>query len=239
MPLGSWSFAPGAGHNVTLTAAAVGTTIADAMLFVGPGGQPANLLYVHADHLGSPQKLSDAGQATVWDGVFDPFGEEFAVTGLAAMQMRFPGQYADEETGYRYNYFRDYEPRLGRYLQSDPIGLRGGLSTYVYTLNHPVGFADRRGLVIDTAADIGFVCGDLLKILIDNVIMERGNLNENLGALAADATGLVTPFATGAGQAYRAANKVAKNVPDRLPDDAIVCRGGQCTAEVDPEFGTG
>jgi hypothetical protein len=110
MPLGSWSFAPDAGHKVMLTAAAVGTTIADALLFVGPGGQPANLLYIHADHLGSPQKLTDASQATVWDGVFDPFGEEVAIAGLAAMPMRFPGQYADDETGYSYNYFRDYDP---------------------------------------------------------------------------------------------------------------------------------
>ena len=75
VPLGSWSFAPGAGHKVTLAAAAEGTTIADAMLFVAAGAQPANLLYVHADHLGSPQKMTDASQATVWDGVFDPFSK--------------------------------------------------------------------------------------------------------------------------------------------------------------------
>jgi RHS repeat-associated protein len=144
--LGSWSFAPGAGHEVTLAAAAEGTTIADALLFVAAGAQPANLLYVHADHLGSPQKLTDASQATVWDGVFDPFGEEVAVSGLAAMQLRFPGQYADAETGYSYNYFRDYDPRLGRYLQSDPIGLEGGFNTFSYVLNRPTGAVDPLGL---------------------------------------------------------------------------------------------
>jgi RHS repeat-associated protein len=145
VPLGNWSFAPGAGHKVTLAAAAEGTTIADAMLFVGAGAQPANLLYVHADHLGSPQKLTDASQATVWDGVFDPFGEEIAITGLAAMPMRFPGQYADEETGYSYNYFRDYEPRLGRYLQADPIGLAGGVNLYAYVDSNPIGYIDLYG----------------------------------------------------------------------------------------------
>jgi RHS repeat-associated protein len=136
--LGAWSFAPSADHKVTLAASAEGTTIADAILFAAAGAQPANLLYVHADHLGSPQKLTDASQATVWDGVFDPFGEEVAVIGLAAMPLRFPGQYADEETRFSYNYFRDYESSFGRYLQSDPIGLKGGLNSFSYANLNPV-----------------------------------------------------------------------------------------------------
>jgi RHS repeat-associated protein len=152
--LGAWDFAPSSGHKVTLTASAEpapgldpgGTTIADALLFVGSGAQPANLLYVHADHLGSPQKLTDAGQAVVWDGVFDPFGREVALAGLAAMPLRFPGQYADPETGYSYNYFRDYEPRLGRYIQSDPIGLYGGINTYAYAGHNAVNWIDPMGL---------------------------------------------------------------------------------------------
>jgi RHS repeat-associated protein len=82
----------------------------------------------------------------VWNGVFDPFGEEIAITGLAAMPLRFPGQYADEETGYSYNYYRDYEPTLGRYTQSDPIGLRAGVNTYAYTGNGPVVRIDPLGL---------------------------------------------------------------------------------------------
>jgi RHS repeat-associated protein len=146
--LGSYNFTPAANQKVTLAASADGTTIADALLFVGAGAQPANLLYVHADHLGSPQKLTDASQATVWDGVFDPFGEEVAITGLAAMPMRFPGQYADDETGFSYNYFRDYEPTLGRYVQSDPIGLKGGPNAFLYVLGNPIRFIDPSGTVM-------------------------------------------------------------------------------------------
>jgi RHS repeat-associated protein len=86
----------------------------------------------------------------VWDGVFDPFGEEVAITGLAAMPLRFPGQYADEETGFSYNYFRDYEPRLGRYLQSDPIGLNGGANLFSYVDQNPISSTDPHGL--DTIA---------------------------------------------------------------------------------------
>jgi len=87
VPLGSWSFTPGAGHKVTLTGSADGTTIADAVLLVGAGGQPANLLYVHPDHLGTPQKLTDASQSLVWDAVYDPFGEEVSIAGTADLQV--------------------------------------------------------------------------------------------------------------------------------------------------------
>jgi RHS repeat-associated protein len=103
------------------------------------------LRHIHADHLGTPQKLTDSSQAIVWDGVFDPFGEEMAITGLATMPMRFPGQYADDETGFSYNYFRDYDPNLGRYVQPDPIGLLGGLNRYAYVGGNPVNTTDPKG----------------------------------------------------------------------------------------------
>ena len=63
--------------------------------------------------------------------------------------MRFPGQYYDEETGLYYNYFRYYDPALGRYITSDPIGLAGGLNTYGYVENNSLRWADKNGLFID------------------------------------------------------------------------------------------
>jgi len=85
----------------------------------------------------------------VWDGQFEPFGEEFLIAGAAAMPLRFPGQYADDETGLSYNYFRDYDPSLGRFIESDPIGLLGGINTYGYVGGNPWKFTDWRGLSVD------------------------------------------------------------------------------------------
>jgi RHS repeat-associated protein len=144
--LGTYSFAPSSGHKVELLGANDGRVVADGIRLVSASAQAANIAYIHTDHLGSPQKITDTAQALTWDAQFEPFGEEFSITGSATQPNRFPGQYADTETGYSYNYFRDYDPTIGRYVQSDPIGLRGGLNTYQYAMNSPVDSLDPFGL---------------------------------------------------------------------------------------------
>jgi RHS repeat-associated protein len=64
-----------------------------------------------------------------------------------AYNLRFPGQYFDSETGTNYNYFRDYDPAIGRYVQSDPIGLEGGPNTYSYSKSSPMSNVDQYGLL--------------------------------------------------------------------------------------------
>lgn len=92
-----------------------------------------------------------AGQ-TVWLWhQAEPFGntapdENPSGLGSFEFNLRFPGQYADKETSLHYNYFRDYDPAIGRYPESDPIGLHGGLNTYLYVAANPLSFSDPRGL---------------------------------------------------------------------------------------------
>jgi len=100
--------------------------------------------YIHADHLGTPRVITDPDTRTVvwrWDS--DPFGRAEADEDPDGdgqpfgFNLRFPGQYFDAETGLHYNYFRDYDPSAGRYIESDPIGLEGGLNAYVYVSSRP------------------------------------------------------------------------------------------------------
>ena len=88
----------------------------------------AGTYYFHNDHLGTPQVLTDDTQAVVWKGEYDPFGKVTETVSTVEQNLRFPGQYYDQETGLHYNYFRTYDPETGRYVESDPIGLGGGLS---------------------------------------------------------------------------------------------------------------
>jgi RHS repeat-associated protein len=100
---------------------------------------------VLTDQVGMPQKLLDETRAVSADRVIGPFGETVSRTGIDD-PLRFPGQQADAGSGLFYNYFRDYDPSLGRYMQSDPIGLRGGINTYAYVGGNPVERFDRLGM---------------------------------------------------------------------------------------------
>jgi len=101
--------------------------------------------YFHNDHLGTPQVLTDDTQTIAWKAVYTPFGD--AVTSIATVEnsFRFPGQYYDPETGLHYNYFRYYNPQIGRYITPDPIGLWGGINLFVYGLNNPSKYTDEYG----------------------------------------------------------------------------------------------
>lgn len=105
--------------------------------------------YIHTDHLGTPVMMTDAARAIVWEIENRPFGDGATGTGTASFNLRFPGQYYDAESGLNYNYFRDYNPVVGRYIQADPIGLRGGVSLFGYTFSNPVNWIDSFGLFND------------------------------------------------------------------------------------------
>ena len=98
---------------------------------------PAGRFYIAPDHLGSPHQITDPSGAVVWQWNFDPFGNG-APIGTFSYDLRFQGQFFDQATKLHYNYFRDYDPRLGRYIESDPIGLAGGINTYAYADGNPL-----------------------------------------------------------------------------------------------------
>jgi RHS repeat-associated protein len=101
--------------------------------------------YLHSDHLNTPRMATNQTQQNVWQWQSDAFGVGLA-SGSLAMNLRFPGQYFDQESGLHYNYFRDYDPETGRYVESDPIGLAGGLNTFGYVFGNPLFYSDPKGL---------------------------------------------------------------------------------------------
>lgn len=78
---------------------------------------------------------------------YSAFGEVEVVTGTVQNNLRIPGHYFDQEAGRHHNFHRDYDPALGRYVQSDPIGLKEGANTYAYVENNPMAYVDPQGLV--------------------------------------------------------------------------------------------
>jgi RHS repeat-associated protein len=107
----------------------------------------------HVDHLNTPRLVSDSTGTAIWKwDQQEPFGSNPAdqnPSGLGTfdLPLRLPGQTYDLETGLHYNYFRDFDPSLGIYKQSDPIGLEGGLNTYAYVRANPIAMTDPFGLM--------------------------------------------------------------------------------------------
>jgi RHS repeat-associated protein len=112
-----------------------------------------NAFYVYPDHIGTPRLIARATDNKIvwrWDNG-DAFGlippnEDPSGLGTFTFSLRMPGQYFDRDTNLFYNYFRDYDPQAGRYIESDPIGLSGGINTYGYVSGNPVSRFDPRGL---------------------------------------------------------------------------------------------
>jgi RHS repeat-associated protein len=123
--------------------------------------------YYHVDHLGTSQRLTNAQGETTWRMVSEAFGKTFvdttlapATTGTTTNNLRFPGQYEDVETGTYYNFMRTYLPMVGRYGESDPIGLGGGLNTYSYVGGNPLMYTDPTGeFIFVPGAIVGGIVG--------------------------------------------------------------------------------
>ncbi|WP_028490492.1 RHS repeat-associated core domain-containing protein [Thiothrix lacustris] len=110
------------------------------------------VIYLHTDHLGTPRMATDSNRRIVWKWESDAFGatpaqqDPDADNKQTVVNLRFPGQYYDVESGLHQNWHRTYDPSLGRYISSDPIGLAGGVNTFGYVGQSPLHLRDSTGL---------------------------------------------------------------------------------------------
>ncbi|MDB6012888.1 MAG: hypothetical protein JWL65_5138 [Gammaproteobacteria bacterium] len=159
-----------------------------------------SVYYIHTDHLNTPRRISrPADNVIVWRWDAEPFGTTAANQdpdgdGTAFVyNPRFPGQYFDAETALNYNYQRDYDPAVGRFVESDPLGLYGGTNTYAYADGNPINESDPTGqfgwwgAAIGAGLDIGlqlfenggkFRCVDFGSVLTSAVL---GAISPGLG----------------------------------------------------------
>ncbi|WP_082493086.1 RHS repeat-associated core domain-containing protein [Acidovorax sp. Leaf76] len=93
-----------------------------------------------------PSLTPDAGRLqSSWQWAYSAFGDD--APPLVQYNLRYPGQYFDEESGLHYNHFRSYDPKNGgRYTQADPIGLEGGWNRFGYVGADPLSYWDKYGL---------------------------------------------------------------------------------------------
>ena len=135
-----------------------------------PSGSTVAVYYIHTDQLNAPRKITlPSTNALAWRWDPHPFAEQApnqnpAGLGTFINNLRFPGQYYTYESGLNHNGFRDYDPQTGKYLESDPIGLQGGINTYAYVGGNPLSYSDPRG----TCGPLTPLCVALYVFLVDN-----------------------------------------------------------------------
>lgn len=144
-------------HQLTAEADAGGKVVRE---YVYLGHHPVAMLdhgtayWIHTDHLGTPVAVTDKDQRVVWRAQHEPFGTAIVEEDpdddgrKLVLNLRFPGQYADAESGTNYNIMRDYDPQSGRYMTSDPIGLHGGANPFSYAAQNPLNAIDPLGLYL-------------------------------------------------------------------------------------------
>ncbi len=123
--------------------------------------------YYHNDHLFTPQRLTDNTGTLSWSADYSAFGETTITKEIITNNLRFPGQYYDVDIKLAQNYFRDYSAKLGRYMQSDFIGIRGGINIYGYAFNNTNLYIDPEGRFFFVGGIIGGIAGGINALIND------------------------------------------------------------------------
>ncbi len=160
----------GPGGRLLEESSSQGTTASADYIYLDDGRPVASFVptavgamyFLHVDRRDAPQLMTDFGLSSRWQRDYQPFGQIGSNNaGPPVQNLRLPGQIADAETGLYHNGARDYVPNLGRYLQSDPIGLAGGLNTYAYVGANPMTFVDPSGTSAIAGSDLLGGSGDV------------------------------------------------------------------------------
>jgi RHS repeat-associated protein len=101
--------------------------------------------FISTERLGTPAAATDSAQSLAWSATYQPFGNTTTGASGIVQNLRLPGQEYDLESTLNHNGFRDYAPTLSRYVQTDPIGLKGGMNTYQYVRGNPFKWTDKSG----------------------------------------------------------------------------------------------
>jgi RHS repeat-associated protein len=186
-------------------------------------GTQAGWYYFINDHLGTPHKIVDASGKVVWAAAYLPFGEAQIITETVENNFRFPGQYFDAETGLHYNWHRYYDPKTGRYLTPDPIGLEGGVNLYVYVGGNPVKRSDPYGLSWGEGIKNGLI-GAGVGIIVGGAVVTTAPawLAAGIGVAAAGAGGFMTGI-----DLYEFISGKSWTGDGQLTQDERETRGGQ------------